>query len=135
MEEIILKINNTEDLDEILLVSEAVFKPNEQEREKYENKSDWLEKIKNGLLVSAVIDNKIVGFSICYKKEDDFHVWKVGVLDEFRGIGIWRKMYDEIIKYAAENGFQKVTKILIGKGFRQCMVFARRKVLRNMRRK
>lgn len=109
MENIILNINKLNEIDEVMSVAKYVFKPNKEEIEKYHKKEDWLNKIKNGSLVSALIDNKIVGFAVCYRKEDDLHIWNVGVLDDFRRFGIWRKMYDEIIKYVTENKFESIS--------------------------
>lgn len=109
MENIILKINNIEDIDEILLVSEKVFRPNKEEKEKHHNKIKWLEKIENGLLVSVFLNNKIIGFTLCYKKEDYLHISIVGVLEEYRRMGIWRKIYNEILKYVVDNNFSKIT--------------------------
>ena len=104
-----MRINKIEDLDEVLQVSEEVFEPNFQEKEKYHKKSDWLEKIKNGLLISAVSNNQIVGFAICCKKETAFHIWNVGVLTKYRKIGIWQRMYKEIIKFAKDSGYRQVS--------------------------
>ena len=109
MNEIELRINKIDDLDEVLPVAEEVFKPNLQEKEKYHNKSDWLDKIMDGLLISAVIDSEIVGFAICYKKENDLHIWNVGVLEKYRKNGIWRKMYKEIVNYANSQHFQTLS--------------------------
>ena len=104
MNDVILNINKIEEIDEILEVADKVFKPNKEEKEKYHQKSKWLERTKDGLLVSAKINNKTVGFAICYRKEKDLHIWNVGVLEEYRKNGIWVKMYKEIVKYAKEKG-------------------------------
>lgn len=109
MDDIVLRLNKAEDLDQVLQVSEEVFKPSPQEREKYQKKSDWLEKMNDGLLISAVVDDKIVGFAICYKKERDLHIWNVGVLSGYRKRGIWRRMYEEIIKFATKNNYLEVS--------------------------
>lgn len=106
MDEIIVRINKKEDLGSVLKLAEDVFKPNREEKEKYHKKSDWLEKLNNGLLVTAFVNEKIVGFAICYKKENDLHIWNVGVLPEFRKMGIWRRMYKEIIKYAKNENYE-----------------------------
>ncbi len=109
MNEIVVHINKIDELDEVLKVSEIIFKPNKEEKEKYHLKSIWLERINNGLLVSSLVDNKIIGFAVCYKKEDVFHIWNVGVLEEYRKSGVWRKMYDEIVKFSIEKDFLKLT--------------------------
>ena len=109
MNEIRLNINKIEDLDEILEVAEKVFRPNKEEKEKYHQKSIWLERAINGLLISAQVDNKIIGFAICYRKEDALHIWNVGVLEEYRKNGVWRKIYEEIVNFANKNKFSKIT--------------------------
>jgi ribosomal protein S18 acetylase RimI-like enzyme len=109
MKNIVLKINELKDLDEILVVANKVFKPNLQEKEKYHNKTNWLEKLKNGFLISVVVDNIIVGFAISYKKKGCLHIWNVGVLKDYRKMGIWKRMYEEIIEYAKKHNFQKIS--------------------------
>ncbi len=109
MENIILNINKIDQIDEVMDVANLVFKPNKEEKEKYHKKEDWLNKIKNGLLISASVDNKIVGFAICYQKEKDLHIWNVGVLEKYRRFGIWKKIYDEIVKFALMNKFESIS--------------------------
>ncbi|MFA7301241.1 MAG: GNAT family N-acetyltransferase [Candidatus Shapirobacteria bacterium] len=109
MNNIVLNINKIDQIDEVLEVGEEVFKPNKEEKEKYHKKEVWLNKIENGLLISASVDNKIVGFAICYKKETDLHIWNVGVLEEYRKFGIWKKMYNEVVKFAIENEYESIS--------------------------
>jgi ribosomal protein S18 acetylase RimI-like enzyme len=109
MGEIILRVNKKEDLDVVLQLAEEVFKPNKEEKQKYHKKSDWQEKLDNGLLVSAFVGEKIVGFAICYKKENDLHVWNVGVLEEYRKNGIWRMMFEEVMKFAKNKQFKTLS--------------------------
>jgi ribosomal protein S18 acetylase RimI-like enzyme len=105
-----LNINKLEELDEVLEVSKKVFNPTPEEEEKYHNKEDWLKKIKNdGLLIAAKDRDSIVGFSICYSKDSGFHVWNVGVLKDYRRFGIWKIMYEAIIKFANQKDFKQLT--------------------------
>lgn len=107
---ITLHINRLEELDGALRVSNQVFKPSPQEIQKYHDRNDWLNKLNNGgLLITSWVDNKIVGFSICYPREEKFHIWNVGVLKEYRKLGIWKEMYGEIEKFAKEKGFNHLT--------------------------
>ena len=105
------RLNVVSTLDDALLVSHKVFSPSEKEVLKYHDKNDWLNKIRNkGLLISVYDDIKCVAFAICYKKEkDQLHIWSVGVLDTYRGRGIWKQIYKNIIQYAQEKGFQKLS--------------------------
>lgn len=99
-----LHINQLDDLDKVLELSILVFEPPLENIKKYHDKSDWLIKIENGgLLVSAWDNERVVGFSICYPKEGKFHIWNVGVLKEYRKLGIWKMMYEEIEKFAKEG--------------------------------
>ena len=109
MNEINIRVNKKEDLDSVLQLAEQVFNPNSEEKEKYHKRSDWQEKLDNGLLVSAFIGEKIVGFAICYKKDDDLHIWNVGVSEDYRKNGIWRKMYEEIVKFAKSEQFKTLS--------------------------
>ena len=108
--EIVLHINKYEELDKALDISNQVFKPSAEELLKYHNKNDWSNKIDNGgLLITAWDNKKIVGFSICYPKEGNFHIWNVGVLENYRGFGVWKKMYEAIQKFALEKKFKQLT--------------------------
>lgn len=109
MNNVVLRINNIEDLDEVIEVGYEVFKPSLVEKEKYWKKSDWLIRMDNGLLISAVFDDRIIGFAFCYKRENDFHIWNVGVLNKYRKMGVWRKMYEEIIKFAKDNNYSEIS--------------------------
>ena len=105
-----LHINRLEELDKALKISNQVFEPSPEETQKYHNKNDWLNKINNdGLLITAWDDNKMVGFSVCYSKEQKFHIWNVGVLKAYRKLGIWKKMHSEIEKFAKEKNFKHLT--------------------------
>lgn len=107
---LIINLNKIEELDEALEVSNLVFKPSPVEVEKYHNRNDWVEKIKNnGLLITAKNNNLMVGFSICYPKDGKFHIWNVGVLENYRKLGVWKQMYDAVLKFAIEKGFKHLT--------------------------
>lgn len=107
---ITLHINQLEELDKALGISNKVFEPSLEELRKYHNRNDWLNKINNGgLFITAWDGDKIVGFSICYPKEQKFHIWNVGVLKEYRKFGIWRTMHNEIVKFAKEKNFKQLT--------------------------
>ena len=108
--DITLHINQTEELDKALVVSKQVFKPSMEELQKNHDRNDWLDKINNGgLLVTAWNDKNMVGFSICYPKEWAFHIWNVGVLKEYRKLGIWKMMYEEIEKFSKKKKFDQLT--------------------------
>lgn len=105
-----LEINNLEELDNVLRVSREVFKPTPEKEEKYHNKEDWLNKIKNnGLLITAKDKGSVVGFSICYPKDNKLHIWNVGVVENYRRFGVWKQMYKAILNSAKQNGFKKLT--------------------------
>ena len=108
---ITIKKNNINDLDRILLLSKKVFNPTPEEIIKYHNKEDWVSKIENrGLLLSASIDNDLIGFAICYKKDQDIlHIWNVGVNSDFRKKGIWKRLYTEITNWAKINKYKGVS--------------------------
>lgn len=107
---ITLHINELKELGEALEVSNQVFEPSAEELQKYHNKNDWLTKINSGgLLITACVDKKIIGFSICYPKKESFHIWNVGVLKEYRKLGIWKMMYEEIEMFAEKKKFNQLT--------------------------
>jgi len=107
---ITLHINQIKEFEKALEVSNQVFEPSPEELQKYHDKNDWLNKINSGgLMVGAWDDKKMVGFSICYPKEGKFHIWNVGVLKEYRKLGIWKMMYGEIEKFAKERRFDQLT--------------------------
>lgn len=122
---IVLHINQLDELDEVLKISNEVFNPSLEELEKYHNKADWKQKISGGgLLISALADNRIVGFSICYPKDGNFHIWNVGVLNEYRKQGVWKLMHEEITKYAKRKGYNKLTLNTYKKKFPRMYAFA-----------
>jgi len=109
MKDVVLKVNTIDDLDAVFAVADEIFQPNLQEKEKYFNKSDWIDRVINGFCVSALDDKKIVGFSISYGKDKDLHIWNVGVLDKYRKMGIWHKLYKKTIEYAIKNNYQSIS--------------------------
>ncbi len=108
--EINLHVNQLNELDDVLKIASEVFNPDVEKKQKYHNKEDWKQKVENGgLLISASINNKIIGFAICYLKPDSFHIWNVGVLDDYRKLGVWKLIHNEIICYATKNNHKRVT--------------------------
>lgn len=103
-------INENTQLDEVLEVAKKVFNPTPDEMKQYHRKELWLEKLNNeGVLLTANENNEVVGFAVCYKKEKSFHIWNVGVLNNYRKKGIWKNLYSEIVKYAKQKGHRKLT--------------------------
>jgi len=109
MNNIEININKIDKIDEVMMVAETVFQPNDEEKAKYHRKEDWLEKIKNGLLVTVSIDKKIVGFAVCYRKDKTLHVWNVGVLPDYRENGVWQKMYEMVVFQARESEYEAIS--------------------------
>ncbi|HLE49451.1 MAG TPA: GNAT family N-acetyltransferase [Patescibacteria group bacterium] len=107
---ITLHKNKIEELDNALYLSKQVFKPTSEEIKKYHNRDDWLNKINNvGLLLTVWNNKKMVGFSICYPKEENFHIWNAGVLENYRGFGVWKEMYEAILKFAIDKKYNHLT--------------------------
>jgi len=107
---ITLSCNDIDDLDEAIDISCQISVPSPAEAEKYHNKQDWLKKIKDGgLLVTAKQDRQMAGYAICYREDQIFHIWNVGVLESYRGQGVWKKIYETIHQYATKNGFSQLT--------------------------
>jgi ribosomal protein S18 acetylase RimI-like enzyme len=105
-----LRLNHLEDLDEVIRISIIIFNPNSVKLEKYHNKEDWRQKIlNNGLLIAALDNDKIIGFSICYPREGGLHIWNVGVLEEYRKLGVWKLMHNGILEFAKIKKFKKLT--------------------------
>ena len=107
---ITLSLNDIDDLDEAIDISNQISVPSPAEAEKYHNKQDWLKKIiDGGLFVTAKQDGQMAGYAICYREDRIFHIWNVGVLESYRGQGVWKKIYETICQYAAEKGFERLT--------------------------
>lgn len=104
-----ISLNNSDDLPEALKLAEDIFQPNEAEKIKYHNPIDWKHRMDNGLLVLARKDGIPVGFAISYEKDGALHIWNVGVLEEYRRSGIWRAIYEAIMRFAKENNYKKIT--------------------------
>lgn len=126
-----VEIGGIENLDEALLVSKIVFEPTPAEVEKYHNREDWHNKIeKDGVLVVGKADGKVVGFIVAYKTADAvMHVWNAGVILEYRKMGIFSNMFEELSVRCKQEGIKKITlhaieqrhpemyKYVINKGF------------------
>jgi len=101
--------NNIRDIDQIMDIAKEIYKPDKREIEKYHNKEEWIERIKNGLLISAIVDEDVVGFVICYPKADAFHIWNAGVLEGYRQLGLWRKLYNDVVEFAKNKQYKRIT--------------------------
>ncbi len=105
-----ISLNKTEELDEAIDISNQISVPSPAEAQKYHNKQDWLQKVKDGgLLVTAKQDRQMAGYAICYREDHIFHIWNVGVLESYRGQGVWKKIYETICQYATEKGCDRLT--------------------------
>ncbi len=111
MNNIEYKINDLSVLDEAITISLEVFHPSSKEIDEYHNKEDWKRKIKrNGLFIVVYVENKPAGFVLCYVKEKNtMHIWVGGVLEKYRGMGLWSGMYKKIEKYTIDKDFQRLT--------------------------
>ena len=112
MSNIEYKINDLSDLDTAIKMSKDIFHPSATEIEQYHNKLDWTKKINDddGLLVMAYVDNEPAGFVMCYSKEPKtLHIWVGGVLEKYRGLGIWTGIYEKIESYATAKNHQRLT--------------------------
>lgn len=108
--DLLISLNKTEELDEAIDISNQIFVPSPAEALKYYNKQDWLKKIEDGgLLVTAKQDGHMAGYAICYREGHVFHIWNVGVLESYRGQGVWKKIYETIYQYATKNGCNQLT--------------------------
>ncbi len=92
-----LHINKIEELDKAMEVAKKVFKPSVEEIRIYHDKDDWEDKARKGLFITAWVEDEIVGFTLCYPKNDHLHIWNVAVLEGHRKLGIWKNMFDQIV--------------------------------------
>ncbi len=62
------------------------------------------------LMLIAEIDNTSVGFKAGYEQQQDgsFYSWMGGVLPEFRGKGVARKLADYLEEWAIAKGYSKI---------------------------
>lgn len=105
-----LRVNKYQDIDEAIGLSNVIFEPSLEEIQRYHNRDDWLKKINNGgLLVTAWYGKKMVGYSYCFPERPKLHISSVGVLKEYRRLGIWKMMHEEIVKFGIKNSFKNLT--------------------------
>ena len=105
-----LSLNDVDDLDQAIDISNQISVPSPAEAQKYHNKQDWLKKIEDGgLLVTTKKDRHMAGYAICYREDRIFHIWNVGVLESYRGQGVWKKIYERILDYAVKAGCDQLT--------------------------
>lgn len=110
MTDIKLEFNNLSRIDAVLKTADIVFDPTPMQAKKYHKKDDWLKIVQDGgVLLSASINNNVVAFAICENRNDALHIWNVGVLPEYRKIGLWKQMHEKIVEYAKNQKFNKLT--------------------------
>lgn len=69
MDNITYKINDLENIEALISASNAVYTGMPDEANLYHNSKDWMDKVlSDGYLITAYMDNKIVGFALCEKK-------------------------------------------------------------------
>lgn len=109
-------ISNLRDVHQVSL---DIFHPSPAGMEKYHNVADWEEKLeKGGVLVVGKADRKIVGFILAYKTADEvMHLWNAGVLSEYRNMGIFSNMFEELAVECRRRGVKKLTLNTIEKKF------------------
>jgi ribosomal protein S18 acetylase RimI-like enzyme len=65
---------------------------------------------KDPIILIAKINDEIAGFAMCYERyPKHYHLWELGVSENFRKQGIASKLYDEIENYAKTNKYDGVT--------------------------
>ena len=93
-----------QDLNELASLEEKLFK--------VENfplsKSSFRYHIKNNLLFIAKMDEKIVGYILLLIKRKNPKIYSIGVLEEYRGKSISKKLLQKILDEAQNLGFSKV---------------------------
>lgn len=125
MENTLIRIATLNDLDSILLLSDELTLsdlPYDKEVDinwahTDKGKEYYTEKIvgKNGICFVAEVNNKIIGYATAVEKEvPSYRLVKVAELEnlvvnkEMRSKGIGKKLVNKFIKWAKENGADKV---------------------------
>lgn len=105
------KTNDSSKIKDAIATSVIVMGPPTETFKKHYDPSEWQKKIDNGgLFICALDTNEVVGFAVCYKKsEETFHIWNVGVKEEYRGQGLWRSIYNQIEEFATQNNYRYLT--------------------------
>ena len=104
------KINDLSTLDEAITISLEIFNPSAKEIKEYHDKKDWEQKIKKGLLIMVYVEKNPAGFVLCYIKEiKSLHIQIGGILEKYRGLGLWNGIYEKIEKYAKDKNFERLT--------------------------
>ncbi len=101
-----------EDFDKVIGLLNTVFEkfPGHVEytsKEVYERVSN----ARDPVILIANLEDRLVGFAICYegRLEGFYHMRELAVDEEFRGKGIATRLYEEVEKFAKDNGYQGVT--------------------------
>lgn len=105
------KKNDTDNINAVIATSTTVFAPTPDEANHFHNPAQWVEAVKKGgLLITANVGDKVVGYVLCKKTDDtSFHIYSAGVLPEYRGLGIWHSLYSQVYEYAKQGGYQNLT--------------------------
>lgn len=107
-----IKDPTLEDFDKVIEILNAIFErfPGHVEY-KSEDIYQRISGTRDPMILIANLEDRLVGFAICYEGRltGFYHMRELGVDEEFRGKGIATRLYEEVERFARENGYKGVT--------------------------
>ncbi len=106
-----LKLLGPEWIDQIIEMSLQIMKPYDGRNNSRHQKDWWVESYhKNGVLLGAFVDDQLVGYNFGFAySPDEYHYSMGGILEQFRGRGLGKKMLQEQERLAKEAGYKEIT--------------------------
>lgn len=111
MNNITYKINDLSDVPAAIEISKEIFHPSAEEIREYHDGDDWIHKINvGGLLVVAYVEEKPAALAMCYLKDQNtLHITIGGVLERYRGLGLWSAIFKKVEAYTKEHNHLRLT--------------------------
>lgn len=100
-----------DDLEEVIEVLNVVFSRFPGNKTYLAKEAqDKISHLPNPKIFLIKDNNNIIAFSMCYERYPNYyHIWQLGVLEEYRGIGYGKSLYEKIEYVAKELGYKGVS--------------------------
>jgi len=102
---------NPTDLKPVVQLFKEIFKDTLYDKTELKLQNEWNNKIKKGDLILTLGTSKLnlpLAFAVLTKDKDILVIEYVGVKEGYRNQGLWKHLYNYILKYAELNNFKNL---------------------------
>ncbi|HHV95125.1 MAG TPA: ribosomal protein S18-alanine N-acetyltransferase [Clostridiaceae bacterium] len=102
---VVIKETTLEHIDDILIIEKLSFTTPW-------SRNAFIHEIKDNkfaIYISALVNNKVVGYAGMWQIFDEGHITNIAVHPEFRKNGIGSKLLEKLIEISREKGIKKIT--------------------------